>query len=111
MSDVVFSSKNMSPYYLAVSQIYGSYLLCLYFEFFDDYIGPNQEEIAAVVELRKHLLQIFRWPEMVTFEEMNVPAPEGQSYQNYFIIRTLYAVIMENEGFSGGVKLLLSSGE
>lgn len=70
---MVFCSGHMGPYYLAVNRIYGSYLLCLYFELFDQFLKPNPEETNAVVELRRYLLDIPRWPEMITFEEMGVP--------------------------------------
>ena len=71
LKEIVVSPVNMGPYYLAVSQIYGSFIFCLYFEFFSRFLKPNREEKEAIKELRKHLLSIFRWPEIVTYEEMN----------------------------------------
>ena len=41
---MVFSFRHMGPYYLAVNQVYGSYLLCLYFELFDQFLKPDTEE-------------------------------------------------------------------
>ena len=76
LSSVTFSSKNMSLYYLAVSQVYGTYLLCLYFDFFDGFLKPSSNEKIAVARLREHLLHMPRWPEMVTFEEANMPLPK-----------------------------------
>ena len=70
---MVFSSSHMGSYYLAVNRVYGSYLLCLYFELFDQFLKLNPEERNAVVELRRYLMDIPRWPEMITFEEMGVP--------------------------------------
>ena len=70
---MVFSSSHMGPYYLAASRIYGSYLLCLYFELFDQFLKPDPEEKSAIVELRRYLMDIPRWPEMITFEEVGVP--------------------------------------
>ena len=67
MSHMTFSPKHLSGYYISMCQIYGCYLLCLYFELFDKYLKPNQTDSEAVVELRRHLLWIGRWPEMVTF--------------------------------------------
>ena len=63
LSNVTFSSKNMNPYYLAVSQVYGAYLLCLYFDFFDGFLKPSSNEKIAVARLREHLLHMPRWPE------------------------------------------------
>ena len=75
LKEMTVSPVNMGSYYLAVSQIYGSFILCLYFEFFDHCLRPKQEEKEAIEELRKYLLSIFRWPEIVTYEEMNIPIP------------------------------------
>ena len=68
-----FSTSHLGLYHLKVIQIYGAYLLCLWLELVPQDLGINKEEQVAVVELRKYLLSILRWPEMVTFEEMNVP--------------------------------------
>ena len=102
-----FSSKNMGAYHLAVCQIYGSYLLILYFELFDDILQPNQQERDAVAELRNHIWQDFRWPEMVTFEEMNqvVPDPKILKWPNS-LVYSLYSVAMQ-EGFIAGAKEIL----
>lgn len=72
---MTFSPRNFGGYFLAMCQVYGCYLLCLYFELFDDVLKPNQVENKALVDLRRHLLWNARWPEMVTFEEMNFPVP------------------------------------
>lgn len=100
-----FSSRNMGPYYLALSQVYGSYLLCLYFELFGRYLRPNNEEKSAVEELRRHLLLILRWPEMVTFEEMNVAVPKPPMWPN-LLFYGINVSIMEKGFISGAQKLL-----
>ena len=109
--DTTFSSSHMGPYYLAVNQVYGSYLLCLYFEFFGEFLEPNQEEENAIAELRKYLLERPRWPEMVTFEEMNVPDPLAK-YN--IILRAALTLMMEEkssimaeDGFISGAKQIL----
>ena len=104
-----FSSRNMGSYYLTLNQVYGSYLLCLYFELFGLFLRPDKEEKAAVVALRKLLLQIFRWPEMVTYEEMNVPVPRPPVVPN-LLIHGAYTLIME-KGFISGAKELLARKE
>ena len=109
--DTTFSSSHMGPYYLAVNQVYGSYLLCLYFEFFGEFLEPSQEEENAIAELRKYLLERPRWPEMVTFEEMNVPDPLAK-YN--IILRAALTLMMEEKssimaenGFISGAKQIL----
>ena len=109
---ITFSYSHMGPYYLAVSRIYGSCLLCLYFEFFDKFLEPSQEEEKAVAELRRYLLVTCRWPEMVTFEEMNLPVPFAESN---IILRATLTVMMEEkcsdmleDGFVAGARKMLN---
>ena len=110
--ETTFSSSHMGPYYLAVNQVYGSYLLCLYFEFFGEFLGPNQEEENSIAKLRKYLLEKPRWPEMVTFEEMNVPDPLANC--NIILHATLTLMmeekssIMAENGFISGAKQILN---
>ena len=102
-----FSPKNMGHYHQELIHVYGTYLFCLYFELFQELIKPDEQEKEAVVELRDHLQRIFRWPEMVTFEEMNlpVPNPQTQKWPN-LLIYSLYSVVMK-EGFISGAKEIL----
>ena len=109
---ITFSYNHMGPYYLGASRIYGSCLLCLYFEFFGQFLEPNQEEEKAVAELRKYLLVTCRWPEMVTFEEMNLPVPLAKSN---IIFRAALTVMMEENcsamlenGFVAGARQMLN---
>ena len=106
--EVVVSPVNMGPYYLAVSQIYGSFILCLYFEFFGRFLKPNREEKEAIKELRKHLLGIPRWPEIVTYEEMNIPIPNPGFWPGA-LFHALYSIIMK-EGFISGANSILKEG-
>ena len=103
-----FSAKHMGPYNLATCQIYGCLLLCLYFELFDEFLEPNEKEKEAVADLRKHIWRHFRWPEMVTFEEMNITVPKSEidKYPN-FLIHAIFSVVME-EGFIAGAKEITS---
>ena len=104
-----FSTKNLSPYFLAIIHIYGLFLLCLWFELFADELDVSKEDLTSISELREHLLSFFRWPEMVTFEEMNrsVPNPRNKIWPN-FAIRALYSIMME-EGFIAGAKKILKA--
>ena len=103
---ITFDFRNMGNYYLAVSQIYGSYLLCLYLESFGRAFGLTPKEKSAVADLRKHLLDIFRWPEMVTFEEMNV-SPPPPPLMTDILVRRIYNIIM-TKGFISGAKEILT---
>ena len=105
--DCKFSTKHMGDYYLATCRIYGCYLLCLYFELFDEFLEPKEAEKEAVAALREHIWQYFRWPEMITFEEMNraVPKPDTEKWPN-LLIYALYQVVMK-EGFISGAKQIL----
>lgn len=76
--NVTFSPRNFDAYYLAFAQTYGLLLLCLYFELFGDILGMNEKEASVVQQIRDRLLEHPRWPEMVTYEEMNKEPPTGQ---------------------------------
>ena len=106
MKEIKVSSGNMGPYYTSLNQIYGSFLLCLYFEFFGRFLIPRQEEKLTIRELREHLQGRFRWPEMVTFEEMNIDMPKPK-YWPTALIHSMYSVIMTENGFISGARKIL----
>ncbi len=108
-AEATFSTRHLGPYHLSVIQVYGTYILCLWSELFSDQLDASQQDIAAFLVLRKHLMLNVRWPEMVTFEEMNqpVPDPANTKWPN-FLVHALYSVIM-NEGFISGAKLILET--
>ena len=87
---------------MAVVQVYGSYLLCLYVELFGQIIVVTEEEQGALANLREHLLWRFRWPEMVTHEEMNLPIPPRLEVPTAFLDE-MYTTIV-TEGFIAGAK-------
>lgn len=105
MKKIRVSPGNMDLYYTSINQIYGSFILCLYFEFFGRFLRPRQEEKMMVKELREHLQSKFRWPEMVTFEEMNIDVPEPKFWPTA-LIHSMYSVIMTENGFISGAKKL-----
>lgn len=72
----IFSTRNFNPYFSAFGTIYGAYLFCVYFEFFDDFLQPNAEVTETIKAIRKWVICQSRWPEMVTFEEMNLKVPQ-----------------------------------
>lgn len=72
----VFSTKNFDRYFSEYCSLYGAFLFCLYFEFFSGVLRPGAKERAIVAKIREGILMTRRWPEMVTYEEMNVKPPE-----------------------------------
>ena len=83
------------------------YLLCLHLELFGEYIQPKEREQAAIASLREHLLWIFRWPEMVTFEELNLNVTPLLEVSDD-IVGEMYTTIV-NEGFLSGAKCMLDN--
>jgi len=75
------SVKHMANYHKTFCQVYGALLFTFYFEFFSDEIQATEKEQSIIEEIRKELLRELRWPEMVTFEEMNVPVPSAYHNQ------------------------------
>jgi hypothetical protein len=71
-----FSTKNFDAYYVAYARIYGLLLFCCYFELFARFLRPDARIAHLVVELRWNLISEMRWPEMVTFEELNLRIPK-----------------------------------
>lgn len=100
---IIFSCSHMGHYYLELSQVYGSYLLCLYFELFDEFLRPNKKEKAAVTALRVHILERYRWPEIVTYEEMNFDPPIPWPH---VVLKGMYDNMME-KGFIQGAKEII----
>jgi hypothetical protein len=72
-----FSPKNFNRYYQAFARTYSVLLFCLYFELFGRFLRAGANVRNLVVEMRKDLLLEPRWPEMVTYEEMNLKPPKG----------------------------------
>lgn len=76
-NDFTFSTENFHLYFEKYCKLYGAFLFCLYFEFFAYVLRPSAAERAIVSEIRQYVLLTHRWPEMVTFEEMNQKPPKG----------------------------------
>ncbi len=75
--NVVFSTKNFDAYSAAYCSLYGAFLFCLYFEFFASVLRASPKTRVIVDNIREQVLLTPRWPEMVTFEEMNQTPPRG----------------------------------
>ncbi|WP_437954407.1 DUF5677 domain-containing protein [Sorangium sp. So ce119] len=70
-----FSTRHFDVYHRELSRVYGTYMLCTYFELFGSILRPTATESTHVQGLREALLMEPRWPEMVTWEEMNIKPP------------------------------------
>ena len=81
--NVRFSAEHFKEYYSDMCRIYGCYLFCLYFEIFRKNLRPSHDNMEAIENIRFQLSFESRWPEMVTFEEMNIRPPK-QSGLNLF---------------------------
>jgi hypothetical protein len=73
--EFVFSARNFHGYFSNYCSLYGRFLFCLYFEFFGAVLRPTANERAIVDKIREGVLFTPRWPEMVTYEEMNQKPP------------------------------------
>jgi hypothetical protein len=75
--NIVFSTKHFRGYFEAYCSVYGSFLFCIYFEFFGRLLRPGKHQREIVQAIREGIFMAERWPEMLTFEEMNQKPPEG----------------------------------
>ena len=69
-----FSTSHFSEYYTAFNRFYGLFLFVTYCTTFGATLGCKSDLRGPVEKLIKHLDEEIRWPELVTMEEMNVPA-------------------------------------
>jgi hypothetical protein len=72
---VRFGTKSFCRYYLSANQTYGVFLFCLMCETFATELGLDHDFLEIVARMRKELDRQLRWPEPVTFEEMNLQPP------------------------------------
>jgi hypothetical protein len=98
---VTFSAKNFHSYFADYCLLYGAFLFCLYFEFFGGVLRSTAEERAIVNEIRQGVLYTRRWPEMVTYEEMNQKPPtDGETVR---MLLTAFQSVSRNRLISRGV--------
>lgn len=70
-----FSAKNFCGYYLSFDQVYGAFLFVLLCKAFRKHLRLQSAFMDQVTTLTKALDDVWRWPEAVTYEEMNQPDP------------------------------------
>lgn len=90
-----FSFNNFDQYYKEIAQTYGILLFCLFFEFFDDDLRAGDDVDHLVDQLRERILTQLRWPELVTWEEMNRRPPEDGK-----LGRLMYALTLRHSDTS-----------
>lgn len=84
-----FSTYHFSGYYDSFNVFYGSYLFVLMYETIKSYCQLPGDFDEMIENIKKELNECIRWPEMITFEEMNVPKPN--------IIPYALSVVMSKE--------------
>jgi hypothetical protein len=93
LPDVEFSTQHFDLYYKNFTVIYGSLLFCLYFQLLKRFLKADARTIKTVKQIQKMLVGINRWPELVTFEEMNIKSPWDGSP----ILQVLHRVMAERK--------------
>jgi hypothetical protein len=71
-------ASNFDVYYYNLARVYSVFLLCAMFERLAGLFPLGATHERALKSLRKSLRSEVRWPEIVTFEEMNVGGPRRQ---------------------------------
>jgi hypothetical protein len=74
------STENFSGHYANFNFIYGTYLFALFFDTFKEELPLASEIEPRIDELKDLLHRFLRWPEIVTYEEMNVDPPSEIIY-------------------------------
>ena len=75
-----FSTSHFSGYYDSFNVFYASYLFVLLCDTIKPHCQFSNDFHGVIEKIKKELNEWLRWPEMVTFEEMNVPRPNILPY-------------------------------
>jgi hypothetical protein len=70
-----FSTTNFSRYYLFYGQIYGAFLFSKFCRAFQQDLTLSKSFVNGLDAIDAQLAEVLRWPEAVTFEEMNQREP------------------------------------
>lgn len=71
-----FSPEHFGDYYVAFGRIYGAFMFCSYFELLARFLRTDASTKETIQRIRESILSELRWPEMTTFEEMNLQRPK-----------------------------------
>jgi len=72
---VAFSSRNFCRYYLELNQFYGVYILVNFCRSFGKDLGLSSSFMKNLAGISSAVNDRLRWPEAITFEEMNQQNP------------------------------------
>lgn len=75
-----FSISHFSSYYDSFNVFYGSYLFVLLGDTIKSHCQFSDNSHEIIEKIKKELNEWLRWPEVVTFEEMNMPKPNILPY-------------------------------
>jgi hypothetical protein len=75
MNKIEFGTKKFCKYYAQLNQIYGVYLFTLFCDAFKTDLDLDDKFMKGIKRLSLELSRELRWPEPVTFEEMNMSTP------------------------------------
>jgi hypothetical protein len=70
------SITNFNKYYFSFSSFYGSYLFYLLFKKLNTYLTISTDNMQLLEELKEIIRNTTHFPDLVTFEEMNLQRPE-----------------------------------
>lgn len=71
-----FSTENFHKYYKIFNQFYGAYLFILFNDSFKKELNIPKNVITEIKKIKEVIFDESRWPELITFEEMNVADAE-----------------------------------
>lgn len=89
MENFNFTTGNFSNYYSEYGLIYSSLLFIRFSKEFSDLLVLPDDFMTTVMKLEEELDETLRWPEPVTFEEMNKESPKG-------FFRVMYKLFTES---------------
>lgn len=75
-----FSTANFNGYYRKFCEFYSIKLLVLFCETFDENLNLTPAVRVLISQTNEQLRFYIRWPELVTFEEMNLKGPSQFMY-------------------------------
>lgn len=73
-----FSSRHFAKYHSEFTRFYGAFIFLLLYELLEPHV-PQSEELAETLSSIRHGFEkLDRWPELITFEEMNMSVERGR---------------------------------
>lgn len=88
-----FSTKSFWKYYMKFNRFYAAYLFILFSHSFKKELKLTKETLNTIKLLESDLILESRWPELVTFEEMN--HPEAENFRLTNLLRKVKSLAKE----------------